>query len=130
MASTVYTGKNQDFQYTNNTGGNVRVIIYWLQYQYNSNEYVKLVFGDLNGTSNDYIEYILANSSSSGGARLGRNIATYYQGERVLQQMISSETSDAVPLEIFLANGHVFQIDAQDNADIFGYNIVVIPEGG
>ena len=30
MAATVYTGRKQNFTYTNNTGGNVRVIIYWL----------------------------------------------------------------------------------------------------
>ena len=30
MAATVYTGRNQNFTYTNSTGGNVRLIIYWL----------------------------------------------------------------------------------------------------
>ena len=130
MAATVYTGRNQDFAYTNSTGGNVRVIIYWLHIQYTSSEWVKLIFGDTTGgtSSNDYVEYTL-DVGSSGTLRFGKNVAAYAEGDRALNNMYSTDPF-AAPTEIFLANGHVFRIDAQEDADVLAYNFVVIPENG
>ena len=128
MAATVYTGKEHDFAYTNSTGGNVRVIIQWLHIQYTSSEYVKLIWGNLSGTSNDYVEYTL-NLGSSGTIRFGKSVASYAEGDRALNNAYATN-SFAAPTEIFVANGHVFRIDATENSDVLGYNIVVIPEGG
>ena len=126
MAASVYTGKNQDFTYTNSTGGNVRVIIYWLHAEWTSNQYVKLVWGNISGGSNDYVEYPVLNTNN-GAVRMGKSVAAYAEGDRALNNMYATN-STAAPCEIFLANGHTFKIDADENSDVLGYNVVVIPE--
>ncbi len=126
MAASVYTGKGHDFAYTNNTGGNVRVIIQWLHVQWNSSEYVKLVWGNVSGANEDYVEYTVLNTSS-GTCKFGKGVAAYAEGDRALNNAYGSD-SFAAPTEIFLANGHVFRITAQEDEDVLGYNVVIIPE--
>ena len=128
MAASVYTGKGRDFAYTNNTGGNVRVIIYWLHIYWNSSEYVKLVWGDLNGTSEDYVEHII-DEGQNGQIRFGKGVAAYVEGDRAINNAYAQD-SFAAPTEIFLANGHVFRITAEEDEDVKGYNVVIIPEDG
>ena len=128
MAATVYTGKEHDFAYTNSTGGNVRVIIQWLHIQYTTSQYVKLVFGDVSGSGNeDYVEYALGEGNSSGTYKFGKSVAAYAEGDRALNNAYATD-SFAAPTEIFLANGHVFRITAQDDNDVLGYNVVMISE--
>ena len=128
MAASVYTGKEHDFAYTNNTGGNVRVIIQWLHILYNSSQYVKLVWGDVSGSGNeDYVEYALGEGNSSGTIMFGKSAAAFSQGDRALNNAYATMNFGA-PTELFLANGHVFRITAQDDNDVLGYNVVIIPE--
>ena len=127
MAASVYTGKEHDFAYTNSTGGNVRVIIQWLHVQWTSSQLVKLVWGDVSGSGNEgYVEYSIS-TVSNGTFMFGKSVAAYAEGDRALNNAVGSD-SFAAPTELFLANGHVFRITAQDDSDVLGYNVVIIPE--
>ena len=138
MAATVYTGRKQNFTYTNNTGGNVRLIIYWLYvYQTAGADRLTMRWGTQTSggfpANASYTNW--AESYDWGGSK------TFYMGKN----MISSNSSDknglnaspgegySYPGEIYLANGHVFEIKSTGSTSdieerIMGYNIVVIPE--
>ena len=125
MTSTVHTGKvvgsnngsPNDYTYINNTGGNVRAIVYWIYGGAGpAGKSLSLRWGDLSGvhrcegnlTNDDiYGKYLIV----TGASNLGK-------GSNDL----------GVPLEFILADGHGFYVVAESNAAWCEYSIVTIPE--
>ena len=140
MAATVYTGRKQNFTYTNNTGGNVRVIIYWLYVdQTHGADRLTMRWGTQTSsswpTNASYKNW--AESYDWGGSKdfhMGKNIMSSNGQDHVSSNAkADSSGSFAYPSEIYLADGHVFEITSTGSTSdvqerIMGYNIVVIPE--
>ena len=131
MASQVLSGSNQpSFTYTNNTGGNVRVVINYLS-----------ASGNIVSSSFSFSAGNLGINQNVGESRVvvGRNLAfsRYIEGTGSLAAnnaygaaagfgRVSNEI--ALPTEVMLSSGQVFALSGS-NASI-SYNIVVIPEAG
>ena len=120
MASQVLSGTSNP-TYTNNTGGNVRVVI-----NYMSNPSGMTWAGVVIGGSN--ILAIGRNLAFSAGATAPSNTSTVALSSNNMSMVDGSLTSEltnaALPTEIMLASGQVF------SATCGTYNIVVIPEAG
>ena len=125
MAATVHTGKvrgpnqgNQNsYTYNNDTGGNVRVIIYWFYGGAGpSNHGIKLRFGDLSG---DFLQGTSGNDDVHG---------KYVHGTYPTNLGRGSNVGLGIPTEFVLADGHGFYVYTHDNAAWCEYNIVTIPE--
>ena len=139
MTATVYTGRRQNFTYTNNTGGNVRVIIYWLYvYQTNGSDRLQMRWGTQTSgefpTNTSYTNW--AETDDWGGSttfHMGKNCIFNNASDHMSSNSKRDGNSFAYPSEIYLANGHVFEIKSTGSTSdieerIMGYNIVVIPE--
>tara|TARA_B100000965_G_scaffold382378_1_gene380696 strand:+ start:445 stop:840 length:396 start_codon:yes stop_codon:yes gene_type:complete len=130
MAATVHTGNNQNFSYTNNTGGNVRVVISLAlnntSVQASTNG-IKIRCGPPGSP-----DILNANSSQNGRFNgIGKNIAR--QGGSSSSDGVGASASndvDCMCTEFYLAEGH--SIDVQGVSGSYPlkfYNILTIPEG-
>jgi hypothetical protein len=109
MASQVLSGST-NVGYTNNTGGNVRVIINYMS-----------------GT-NIAVSWAGVSVSSTGLSAIGRNLAYTSASSTSANNSLTAETSGvaaALPTEIMLAATQTFSATG-----VSAYNIVVIPELG
>tara|TARA_B100000131_G_scaffold126112_1_gene123280 strand:+ start:410 stop:814 length:405 start_codon:yes stop_codon:yes gene_type:complete len=134
MAATVYTGRNQNFTYTNSTGGNVRLIIYWLYVDQSAgSDRLTMRWGASGFSGNTY-----AQTGEWGGSttfHMGKNCIFNNNSADLSSNSLRDNNSFAYPSEIYLANGHVFELISTNSGSaapdrIMGYNIVVIPEDG
>ena len=122
MAAQVLSGTG-NVTYTNSTGQNVRVVINYLFVGANAGGTATMTFAGCAGISinqNQIFGKTLAFKDASGDTN-------------VIGSMASNATSgsdvQAVPLEVALANGDTFSINATNSSKI-SYNIVIIPEAG
>ena len=120
MAATVITkelngsltgqsGSDDEYTYTNNTGGNVRAILYWANGGSGSGN-SDLRWGDF---SDQYLYTEVAFPSS---AAWGRGVA-------------GPATSANFPTELMLADGHKFQFQCNQNNTNLCFTVLIIPEG-
>ena len=134
MAATVYTGRNQNFTYTNSTGGNVRLIIYWLFVDQSAGaDRLQMRWGASGFSGNTYAE--TAECGGSIDFHMGKNCIVSNNNDKVSSNAQGTGASFSFPGEIYLANGHVFELISTNSGSaapdrIMGYNIVVIPEDG
>jgi hypothetical protein len=130
MAATVRSGTG-NFSYTNNTAGNVRVII---NYYTNgpgapngAKSYFLMSWGTASIDPDD-------NSQDLGTVKItfGRNLAFTGNGYNSANNMtFSGSNQTALPTEIMLAAGETFTVTAKTPTRPLGaYNIVIIPEAG
>jgi hypothetical protein len=109
MASTVLSGTGGTIIgiYTNNTGGNVRLVINYM-------------------ASPTFMSWAVGVSvTATGLTSIGRNLAFYGQSNSINNASSATTTGgSALPTEIMLAAGQTF------SATCGVYNIVVIPEAG
>ena len=122
MAAQVLGG-NGNVSYTNSTGQNVRLVINYLKVKDNPSSLPTLTFP---GSS------IELRKSTSYGKTLGYFGAA---GQESIAYGVQrgdggSSAVPPVPLEIALANGDTFSINAASSTDIQSYNIIIIPEAG
>lgn len=129
MTTTIHTGHNQNFSYTNNTGGNIRVVISLAltdtSVQASTNG-IKIRCGTP-GSPDIMSEASGSNHRFNG---IGKNIAkqTGLNGGSVVGASASSDV-DCMCTEFYLADGH--SIDVQgvtSNFPLRFYNILTIPE--
>ncbi len=124
MASTVLRGTitpNGSFTYTNNTGGNVRFIIYYLYCGTQGSNGVSGVFG-FGGAGNDRVEWDVYE-----GTTIGKSVAHSFNesGEH------GYVNNNIHPVEIMLANSDTVTWVPTANttwARNPSYNFLVIPE--
>ena len=130
MTATIHTGNGQNFSYTNNTGGNVRVVISLAlndtSVQANTNG-IKIRCGAPG--SPDILQANSGTNSRFNG--IGKNIArqggTNHSGHFVGAS--GSSDVDCMCTEFYLADGH--SIDVQGVSPSYPlkfYNILTIPE--
>ena len=129
MATTVHTGHNQNFSYTNNTGGNIRVVISLAlndtSVQANTNG-IKIRCGAPGSP-----DILQANSSQNARFNgIGKNIAR--QGNTNSGHFIGASASndvDCMCTEFYLADGHSIDVQGVDGSyPLKFYNILTIPE--
>ena len=121
MAAQVLSGTG-NVSYTNSTGQNVRLVINYLFVGANAGGTATMTFAGCAGITigqNQKFGKTLAYKEESGDTNVVSSMASGSSG---------SSTS-SVPLEIALANGDTFSINAT-NASKISYNIVIIPEAG
>lgn len=109
MASQILSGSS-NVGYTNNTGGNVRVIINYMS-----------------GT-NISMSWAGVAINSTGLSAIGRNLAYTSASSTPSNNSLTTETSGvaaALPTEIMLASTQTFSATG-----VSAYNIVIIPEQG
>ena len=131
MAATVYNGKG-NVTHSNSSGGNQRIVIYWI-YKENA-AVVDVKWGDLSSNSfntatmntntDHYVGKMLAYGMVSSGSNQTIIAEKAYNNS-------SSVDSPPVPVEVFIADGESFSIttgNASPTNIIRGYNFIVIPE--
>ena len=120
MTTTVYNGRvirpnngsPSTFTYTNSTGGNVRVIIYWFYGGAGSGGHgMYMKWGDLSGS--DHCTARCQNDDVFGKHVNGNADLTY---------------NSNVPTEMILSNGQSWKMEAMDSAGWGEYSIAVITE--
>ena len=125
MSATVHTrkvvgsnnGSPSDYTYINNTGGNVRAIVYWLYGGAGpAGKSVSLRWGNLSGV--DRCEGNLTNDDLYGKYLVVTGPSNLGKGSNDL----------GVPLEFILADGHGFYVYCEAPAGWCEYSIVTIPE--
>jgi hypothetical protein len=120
MAATVLNGSG-NLSYTNNTGGNIRAIIYYMSSYSTSTGQALSVTSSFGTTSG---------SSTSGSFAIGKGIAgsTSIANVSTTSQNIGAAGGGnpllQIPTQIMLANGQSI------SALCGGYNIAIIPENG
>ena len=138
MAATVHSGSNQNFSYTNNTGGNIRVIIGHVVCSTDDSSAdsgIKMRFG----ASNSPYVFQVAGGTNQGFGGFGKHL-TYIMADYAGGQ--SSGTGAAKGMfgygksntcfcdEIWLADGESINIQAVNASyPLKTYNILTIPEG-
>ena len=118
MAAQVLSGSG-NVSYTNSTGQNVRLVINYLQVAAVSTfsiPGVSIDFGTNGGTYGKTLAFKQPSNSDFNGAM------AFNEG---------STSTQAIPLEIALANGDTFSITGSPTSTfVKGYNIIIIPEAG
>ena len=128
MATTVHTGNGQNFSYTNNTGGNVRVVISLAlndtSVQASTNG-IKIRCG-VPGSP----DILQANSSTNARFNgIGKNIARQGGSAGYTVGASASNDVDCMCTEFYLANGHSIDVQGVDASyPLKFYNILTIPE--
>ncbi len=127
MAATVYTGTG-NWNYTNNTGGNVRVIIAYVYNNFTSQSYDEGIAQIVNGTE------IARGTSGTNQNFVGFGKHILYQstnGANGYQvKGIAGNAGGPFVDEFFLADGQTASIEAVNAGfPIKHYNIMVVPEG-
>ena len=119
MAAQVLSGSG-NVSYTNSTGQNVRLVINYLQVSAVSTfsiPGVSIDFGTNGGTYGKTLAY-----RTNSGSDAQESSMAWDSSDR--------QTVEAIPLEVALANGGTFSINASTSTWIEGYNIIIIPEAG
>ena len=133
MAATVYNGKG-NVTHTNSSGGNQRIMIYWIYRD--DTDSVEVKWGNLSGNHN------IATMDSGSDQYVGLNLAYSMvsgnpnsYGTQIGEKSYSSSANISgkpVPMEVFIANGEGFSITTpyvvNPGAVIKGYNFVVLDE--
>ena len=119
MAAQVLSGSG-NVSYTNSTGQNVRLVINYLQVSAVSTFSIPGVSIDF-GTSGGTYGKTLADRNNSGNDAQESTMAWDAEPRSKIE---------AIPLEVALANGGTFSINASTSTWIEGYNIIIIPEAG
>ena len=128
MATTVHTGNGQNFSYTNNTGGNVRVVISLALNDTSQQSFsngIKIRCGAPGSP-----DILQANSSTNARFNgIGKNIARQGGSAGYTVGASASNDVDCMCTEFYLADGH--SIDVQGvyaSYPLKFYNILTIPE--
>ena len=131
MAATVYNGKG-NVTHSNSSGGNERIVIYWI-YKENS-AVVDVKWGNFSGNFNTAT--MNTNADQYVGKTLAYGMASSGSNQTIIAEKSynnsSSIDSSPVPLEVFIADGQSFSITTGSGTPvniIRGYNFIVIPEG-
>ena len=132
MATTVYNGKG-NVTHTNSSGGNQRIIIYWINKD--NSDVVDVKWGNLSGNHNtaslntnvdQYVGLNLAHGMSS------TNSQSYQVAGEKSYWSPANVSGSPVPLEVFIAETEQFSITTpyvvNPGAIIKGYNFIVIDE--
>ena len=133
MATTVYNGKG-NVTHTNSSGGNQRIIIYWISKD--KNDIIEVKWGNLSGNHN--ITTMDTNTDQVVGLNLAfgmlsTNPNSYgdFHGSKSFQGD-NQYKGDPVPMEVFIAEAESFSITTpyviNPGAIIKGYNFIVIDE--
>ena len=130
MAATVYNGKG-NITHTNSSGGNERIVIYWI-YKENS-AVVDVKWGNFSGNFNTAT--MNTNADQYVGKTLAYGMASSGSNQTIIAEKSynnsSSIDSSPVPLEVFIADGEGFSITTTNVSPVTiirGYNFIVIPE--
>ena len=130
MAATVYNGKG-NITHTNSSGGNQRIVIYWI-YKENS-AVVDVKWGNFSGNFNTAT--MNTNADQYVGKTLAYGMASSGSNQTIIAEKSynnsSSIDSSPVPLEVFIADGEGFSITTTNVSPVTiirGYNFIVIPE--
>ena len=103
MAATVYTGRNQNFTYTNSTGGNVRLIIYWLFVDQSAGaDRLQMRWGASGFSGNTYAE--TAEWDGNTTFHMGKNCIFNNSNDNFSSNARRDTNSFAYRSEIYLAN--------------------------
>jgi len=130
MAATAYNGKG-NITHTNSSGGNERIVIYWI-YKENS-AVVDVKWGNFSGNFNTAT--MNTNADQYVGKTLAYGMASSGSNQTIIAEKSynnsSSIDSSPVPLEVFIADGEGFSITTTNVSPVTiirGYNFIVIPE--
>lgn len=128
MATTVHTGNGQNFSYTNNTGGNVRVVISLALNDTSQQSFsngIKIRCGAPGSP-----DILQANSSTNARFNgIGKNIARQGGSAGYTVGASASNDVDCMCTEFYLANGHSIDVQGVDASyPLKFYNILTIPE--
>ena len=118
MAAQVLSGSG-NVSYTNSTGQNVRLVINYLQVSSVTTltiPGVSIPFGTNGGVYGKTLAYRTSNAANLGHASMASGSG--------------ANSMTGIPLEVALANGDTFSINASTSEWIEGYNIIIIPEAG
>ncbi len=132
MATTVYNGDSAtSVTHTNSSGGNQRVLIYYLAckdetgganpvyIKYGSLTNVKITQGDARVTVGLKLYYSSANSNTMSMGIAGGGSGTHPDG---------THNEPPAPLEGYISDGQTFEIYGTQHGNILGYNFIVIDE--
>ena len=128
MATTVHTGNGQNFSYTNNTGGNVRVVI---SLALNDTSVQALTNGiKIRCGAPGSPDILQANSSTNARFNgIGKNIARQGGSAGYTVGASASNDVDCMCTEFYLADGHSIDVQGVDASyPLKFYNILTIPE--
>ena len=128
MATTVHTGNGQNFSYTNNTGGNVRVVISLALNDTSQQSFsngIKIRCGTPGSP-----DILQANSSTNARFNgIGKNIARQGGSAGYTVGASASNDVDCMCTEFYLADGHSIDVQGVDASyPLKFYNILTIPE--
>ena len=129
MAATVHTGNGQNFSYTNNTGGNVRVVI---SLALNNTSVQASTNGIQIRCGTPGSATILSTTSGTNHRfnGIGKNIAR--QGGSNNSDGVGASASndvDCMCTEFYLADGHSIDVEGVSGSyPLKFYNILTIPE--
>ena len=117
MATTVYSGTG-NVSHTNNSGGNQRILIYWLKIGGTSNN--TMTIGSMTCPVNEPQVYglKLAINTYRSGASSMTNTMTVGSGDGTADR-------EEIPLECYIADGQTFSIWG---GSVETYNFIVIDE--
>jgi hypothetical protein len=131
MATTVYSGNSAtSVVHTNNSGGNQRVLIYYLSVK------------DSDGSAPIYLRYggLTNIKLTDGSCRVTIGLKLYYStnNNNTMSLGIAGGYSDPhpdgshneppAPLEGYISDGQTFEIYGTQYGNILGYNFIVIDE--
>ena len=129
MTATIHTGNNQNFSYTNSTGGNVRVVISLAL----NNTTVQAMTNGIKIRCGAPGSPDILQANSSQNARfdgIGKNLAR--QGPNDSGHFVGAAASNDVDImctEFYLADGHSIDVQGVDASyPLRFYNILTIPE--
>ena len=137
MASTVYNGSGT-LTHTNNSGGNQRVMVYWLSANNNTNvanhptyiAYGNLSLPIIDGAARVHYGLKMAHSGYNGSnsnSQYGSNHMAFH-GSQGVGQPDGRQTEPPIPLEGYIANGQNFSITCNTPSNILGWNVIVVDE--
>ena len=132
MATTVYSGNSAtSVVHTNASGGNQRVLIYYLSVKdetgganpvylkYGGVTNIKLTQGDARVTIGLKLYYSAANNNTMSLGIAGGGSGTHPDG---------THNEPPAPLEGYISDGQTFEISGSQYGNILGYNFIVIDE--
>ena len=128
MATTVHTGNGQNFSYTNNTGGNVRVVISLALNDISQQSFSNGIRIRCGAPGSPDI--LQANSSTNARFNgIGKNIARQGGSAGYTVGASASNDVDCMCTEFYLADGHSIDVQGVDASyPLKFYNILTIPE--
>ena len=128
MTATIHTGNGQNFSYTNNTGGNVRVVISLALNDTSQQSFSNGIRIRCGAPGSPDI--LQANSSTNARFNgIGKNIARQGGSAGYTVGASASNDVDCMCTEFYLANGHSIDVQGVDASyPLKFYNILTIPE--